>query len=202
MAADKEIRVSNLQQESARRKESRFQLRSEPITQMTRDVRRSMLIASGISIVMIRTGIIPNKLTVLGLDFGNVNIDTLLAILAIIQTYFLVSFIVYLLNDLAVWRLEEDASQQFIDTLSKDREELKEFLDSLYFEHVVYSGDRGGGKDDFFRPIFDADTIIGIWQASRPYSGSVGFIRRLVDYILPILFSVYGVVISVIQLLY
>jgi hypothetical protein len=79
-------------------------LLSDPLGDATRKERRSLLIISIIGITITKTGLVPSKISAIGIEFAETDKQTLLAILAIVTFYFLIAFLVYAISDFLAWR--------------------------------------------------------------------------------------------------
>jgi amino acid permease len=53
----------------------------------------------------VRTGLVPSKISALGLEFSQTDQKSLLSILALITLYFVAAFILYASSDFVAWRL-------------------------------------------------------------------------------------------------
>ena len=76
--------------------EERFveQLR-DPFNETTRKARRNLLGSCAVGLVIIKAGLIPTKVSALGIEFTQTDQTALLRIVALIVLYYLVSFSVY-----------------------------------------------------------------------------------------------------------
>jgi hypothetical protein len=80
-------------------------LLTNPLTEETRKERRNLLAVSALGIVMMKTGLIPAKISALGIEFSHTDQTSLLRIVAAITGYFLTAFIVYALSDFWIYRI-------------------------------------------------------------------------------------------------
>jgi len=96
-----------------------------PLSEETRKERRALLAASGISILIAKTGLVPTKIAALGIEFSQTERTTFLYCLLAMVIYFLVAFIAYALADF--WNLKIDIQQAMLATIK----EHQEFLDNL-----------------------------------------------------------------------
>lgn len=115
---------------------------SDPLSPHTRSVRKALLIASAVAIFIIATGLIPTKISALGIEFSKADRGSMLLVVGLIVSFLLVSFAVTAAADFAAWRMSfsakawEEESQGFdsarksiLDSRSlteNDREELAE----------------------------------------------------------------------------
>lgn len=77
----------------------------DPLSEVTRKKRSHLLITSVIGITMVKTGLVPQKISALGVEFSSVNRNTLLYLVALIVVYFFSTFIIYSAADFIAWRL-------------------------------------------------------------------------------------------------
>ena len=77
----------------------------DPLSEVTRKERRTLLGVAALGIVVARAGIVPSRISALGVEFGKTDQLTLLRMLALIIGYFLLAFLTYALSDFMAWRL-------------------------------------------------------------------------------------------------
>jgi hypothetical protein len=75
----------------------------DPLSETTRAERRNLLAISAIGIIIVKTGLVPSKISALGIDFSFTDQLLLFRALSAITGYFLVAFVVYAASDLAAW---------------------------------------------------------------------------------------------------
>jgi hypothetical protein len=137
----------------------------DPLSQVTRAERRMLLGSSALSVFMIKTGLIPTRISALGVDFAQSDQRAILVVLALVVTYFLGAFIVYGLTDYLSWRVTYDESRQStylqfyeqIRTSRKERDEMEETFGSNWIprwpKYVVRPASLLRGIFEFFLPI-------------------------------------------------
>jgi len=76
----------------------------DPLSDVTRKERRTLLGVSALGIVMVKTGLVPTKISALGIDFSPTDQKTILQAVAVVVIYFLVAFITYAASDFLAWR--------------------------------------------------------------------------------------------------
>ncbi len=69
------------------------------MTELTVRERRILLAVCAIGLTIAKIGLVPTKITALGIEFSATNQQTMLAILAVIIAYFLLAFVVYAAGD-------------------------------------------------------------------------------------------------------
>lgn len=92
----------------------------EPLSEITRKERRILLGVSAFGIAVAKTGLVPTKISTLGIEFSQAESSTLLKMLAAVVIYFLVAFLIYAVSDFAAWRarghaLEEETMKQLVE---------------------------------------------------------------------------------------
>ena len=86
-------------------------LLTPPLRDRTREERKNLLLASAIGLVIARAGLVPSKISFLGVEFTNAQANSLLRIAAAAVGYFIVAFMIYALSDWLIWRMEIYASR-------------------------------------------------------------------------------------------
>jgi hypothetical protein len=81
------------------------ELTRDPLSETTRKERKGLLGVSVLAVIIGRLGIIPEKISALGVNFSIADKGDFLHILAAIVFYFLVAFILYAWSDILKFRL-------------------------------------------------------------------------------------------------
>jgi hypothetical protein len=76
---------------------------SGPLTEPSRKLKKPLLLLSIIGIVMIKTNLIPEKITAFGIEFTKTDQNTILLIISASVFYFLVGFMICVISDYLVW---------------------------------------------------------------------------------------------------
>ncbi len=112
----------------------------DPLSAVARKERRSLLVASALGIIMVKTGLVPSKISGFGVEFTQTNQKTFLVIFGLIVLYFLVSFLIYAVSDFLAWRIafnrkrHEILKEQEIEPDKYKANEVFEWLDKrLHF---------------------------------------------------------------------
>jgi len=138
---------------------SKHFLLGDRLGDVTRKERRNLLTVSAIAITMVKTNLIPTKITALGIEFSQAEKYIMLYILSIIIFYFLITFIIYSASDYFVWKYNYKSSK-YIDTYA-------------------------------VRPLVIIST-----KLSKP-ENIIRIFRTTIDFIIPIMISVYAVIILI-----
>jgi hypothetical protein len=75
----------------------------DPLSDVTRKERIYLLATSTLGIVIVKTGLVPSRISALGIQFEETNQKTLLLMLGIVVAYFFVAFIIYAVADFFAW---------------------------------------------------------------------------------------------------
>lgn len=93
----------------------------DPLGEVTRRERRMLLGVSILSIFIAQTGLIPEKISALGVELARTNQRAFLSIMVFVVSYFVVAFVVYGVSDLLAWRLSYNEGVKAIDQTRIDR---------------------------------------------------------------------------------
>lgn len=86
-------------------------LLKDPLSVVARAERRLLLGVSTLSIFVTRVGLIPTKISALGIDFAPSDQHALLNVMACVVVYFLFAFVIYAFSDYLLWKVVCDESQ-------------------------------------------------------------------------------------------
>ena len=148
----------------------------DPLSDVTRRERRSLLAASVVGVTMVKTGLVPEKISALGVELSKVNQRSLLIVLASMTLYFLIAFILYASSDFLAWRLS-----------------LFESLGQIYVKRRKWitvkeaATDEDTLMDEFYRE----NKLRYFFLLSHPIS----LLRAVLDFLVPVVFGVYAVLI-------
>jgi hypothetical protein len=76
----------------------------DPVGAETRKSRLYLLGLSLVSIAIVHTGLVPQEISTLGIQFGEANRKSLLIILALLVLYYLTAFLLYGVSEFLAWR--------------------------------------------------------------------------------------------------
>lgn len=79
----------------------------DPFTETTRKVRNHLMVAGLIGVLVADVGIIPSKISALGVEFTGVEQANLLKLLFAIMIYYVVTFAIYSISELSASKLTE-----------------------------------------------------------------------------------------------
>jgi hypothetical protein len=150
----------------------------DPLSEVTRNERKILLGASAIGIIIVKTGLVPSKISALGIEFTQTDQRSLLSAIAAIIFYFLVAFIVYASSDFLGWRLA------FHSALKEIRAERRLMSEDDNERHWIIEREV---EDELRKRYRFHHTLLTL---SRPIS----FLRAMFEFAIPIIISVYAIV--------
>jgi hypothetical protein len=84
----------------------------DPLSDVTRRERKFLLGTSAIAIIVSQTGMVPSKVSALGIDFEAADQAALLRVFAAVIAYFFAAFVIYGCSDYLHWRLRYDDARK------------------------------------------------------------------------------------------
>lgn len=155
----------------------------DPLSEITRKERTSLLGLSMIGIALVKVPLVPEKLAILGIEFAKVQQSTFVSLYALVIGYYLLAFCVYAFTDYVAWRRQE------VITLAE------------YEVQVNERSETGTLKGKSSNP--DSDTKFQSKRVPRDNPSYVGFasywlafsaarFRATFEFLLPILFATYA----------
>jgi len=143
----------------------------DPLSEVTRKERRVLLAVSALGIVIVKTGLVPSKVTALGIEFSHADQQALILALAAVVGYFLLAFIIYATSDLTAWRVA--------------------FGHARVLEEIEWE-QRRRRPVDADQEILIRSTASEVWWSRAPKPMS--FVRAVFEFGLPVIIGVYAVV--------
>jgi hypothetical protein len=138
----------------------------DPLSDVTRKERRTLLGISALGTIMVKANILPQKISALGIDFGEINKTVLLRSIALLTTYFLITFFVYAVSDFLAWRVAIQTS--LLDSLTSSKEKGESTPNNIYFSRLARLG-----------------------RIAKPISA----LRATLEFIFPICFAIYAIIV-------
>jgi hypothetical protein len=149
----------------------------DPLSDVTRKERRTLLGVSALGIIMVKAGLVPQKISTLGIDFQEIDKSLLLKSIAAVVAYFLVAFLIYALSDFIAWRIAyRKAVRDLIKTSSKDMKDIDAAVEET---------------------LANLDKIQGLGWEQRFLSfstGPVSILRSLFEFVVPLIIAIYAIV--------
>lgn len=141
----------------------------DPLSDVTRAERKMLLGLSAVGLVIARSGLVPSRISALGIEFDRADQSALLGMLAAVIVYFLVAFVVYATSDFVAWRV---AFRNAV--LSSQR------------EYEAQSDDQRAAEDRLRQRLRS-----GHWWAAA--SRSVSVTRAVFEFLVPLIIGVFAV---------
>jgi hypothetical protein len=156
-------------------------LLSDPIRETTRKTRRTLLGTSTVALAVSWAGLLPEKITALGIELSIKNQGQLLILIAAVVGYFLVAFIVYAASDFVAWHFS------YSGAIAKRHWEL--------VERELRSVGTPSPRTDPHALLFAGPTPLPpltalVRHAFRP----AAVVRAVVEFLLPLLIGLGGLV--------
>jgi hypothetical protein len=147
----------------------------DPLSEVTRKERVYLLGSSIGRIAILKTGLVPSKITALGIELEKGNQEIILSLLGLVVLYFLAAFVVYATSDfLAWWESYQAALHEHITPDAKIIEELPE-------DH-----------EEFLERFREELPSMSRRRRTRRTGLIVATIRALLEYVLPVLVGAYA----------
>ena len=176
-------------------------LLQDPLTEVTRRERRMLLAASLLALTVVHAGIVPEKISAIGVEFSKVDQRYILLLLGLVILYFMVGFFTYALSDFFAWRwtllqaLAEIKAKRALAAEDQRLNELEKFAAltesasqtesaSPWTTFIPKSGDF-----ELLREKFLTDTATPTLRLTRV----VSIVRAVFDFLLPPLVGGYGI---------
>jgi hypothetical protein len=145
----------------------------DALSSVTRKERQLLLGISLLGITLVKTGLVPSKISGLGIEFQSADKQALLSIVALVIGYFLVAFISYAASDFVAWKLSisKQAIEKAIAVYEKDLlgffpqpgtidEEIEKYKGEMYNKIRLYF--KLITPTSIFRAFFDFGLPIAI----------------------------------------
>ncbi len=148
-------------------------LLSDPLSEQTRKERRLLLIVSLLSLAMTKAGLVPQKISALGIESQLVNQHALLLLVLLIVGYSIFAFTIYAASDFIAWRnCVIEYSAENVKKFFKDmKEHIKEQVD-----HDIL--------------LKDLEAKMRFWRGK---AWTTSIIRAIFEFFLPLLVGAYAV---------
>ena len=148
---------------------------SDPLSEVARKERKFLLASCILGIAMVKAGIVPSKISVLGIDFAKTDQKFLLLVLGIIILYFLVAFLIYAASDIIIWHNLFSQSLK-ASMVSRGKSEAEKDPLMVMEDYI----------DDFLRRPFSVRFILGL-------TNPVSLLRAIFEFLLPIAAGIYAI---------
>jgi len=101
-------------------------LLGDPLNEVTRQERKTLLGIAIVGVAIAKTGLVPAKISALGIEFNETDQRSLLIVIAAVILYFLIAFVVYASTDFLKWRIAyyEAHREHLRERIHRDEDEL------------------------------------------------------------------------------
>lgn len=155
----------------------------DPLSRITRNERRVLLIVSAIGIIMVKTGLTPSKISAFGIEFNSIDQASILFTVAALNFYFLIAFFIYAISDYHAWRMKFYAANKEMighQTVQDTKNLLRKELDiNKRAEQELRK------RYPFRKLLLDISNLI--WET-----------RAFFEFLIPILIAIYAIYVLVI----
>jgi hypothetical protein len=184
----------------------------DPLSEVTRKERVYLLGTSIVGIAILKTRLVPSRITALGIELEEGNQEIFLSLLGLVVLYFLAAFVVYAASDfLAWWEGYQAAWDETVAPSAKFFEEMEERLQALN-ETFRREAQEGVSAEQRQQKINEGHELIRQRlvafmpsirrrQRTRKTGLVVATIRALLEYLLPVLVGAYAAYILLLQFL-
>ena len=149
-------------------------LLQDPLSEVTRKERKMLLGASILGVALVKTGLVPTKISALGVEFEKANQQALLGIVALVALYFLAAFVIYAAADFLAWR--RAIRSYLVDRVRERMEREKHIPPQLIEEEEAKIAQR----------------VRGAWIVFA-LSGPVSYVRAFFEFVVPCVVGTYAV---------
>jgi hypothetical protein len=149
----------------------------DPLSEVTRNERRFLLGVSIIAIALVRTGLVPSKISALGIEFSHTDQKSLFSVLALVTSYFVAAFVLYASSDFIAWRLAYKAS-------------LKDWVEQMKKRDEERSKLEAKGRSGQHAAEAYYERYVRKWRRLPLISRPASFFRAIFEFILPIMVGI------------
>ena len=153
----------------------------DPLGDVTRKERRLLMGISMIGIALVKTGLLPEKISTLGIEFSQTNQKSLLVVFSFVTIYFLVAFTIYAAADFIAWRSVFYAALREARSKEQEQRNLTDPNDAIL-----------GKPLDCIDRHFEQQMLRGRFLLL--FKQPVMFIRAIFEFILPIVVGLCAIV--------
>ena len=150
----------------------------DPLSDLTRKERKFLLGISILSITLVKAGIVPTKITALGVEVGKTDQQSILWVIGLITFYFLIAFIIYAASDFLAWRMAF----------------FHAFIESFEKSEVAHNNISNYSSTERLRDIKnEIKSSLGN-RVVFVLTGPVSFLRAIFEFFLPIVVGIYAII--------
>ena len=155
---------------------------ADPLSQHTRSLRKSLLIASVVATAVAKAGLIPTQISALGLQFSQADRGSLLWLIGIVVLFLSASFVVAASADFAAWRMSLFSSswEEESESYETSRQELVEQSNlSAEDKELLQEQERRLGA------MWRNAGHVGRYTGMQKLVGAISWARVAIEFLLP-----------------
>ena len=158
----------------------------DPLSEVARHERRLLLAVSLVAYAIVKTGAVPEKIELLGIDFAQADRQAFVWLLTLIVLYFLAAFLIYGVADFLTWW------HSFLNMRIQNIGELHEKNRQSSLKNLDSSGVISQDIHDRFTKLSEQSAIrrFYVGKVSKP----VAMFRAMFEFLLPLVFAVFVLV--------
>lgn len=124
----------------------------------TLSAKKHLLIASFLGLMVTKAGLLPNKISALGIEFEKINQQNFICLMTCLLIYFFSTFFIYGCSDYSIWKRNKAKTEISF--------KLANIFPSFYSISGVYKGEYSLGLLGYMRCIIDFMTpvIVGLYS--------------------------------------
>jgi hypothetical protein len=169
-------------------------LRTSPINQEARGQRRNLMVASAVALLVVELGLFPARISALGIEFGTPDRRSLLKALLIAVVFFLVSFMVNAVGDVAewYWRLGQGlraAVHVARPPTEEDEQALDNFVQDYKVSNAAEQARMVSAVKEFELQKLEAKMwgrVVGVWKPAA-------YVRLGIDFLAPLALACWAI---------
>ncbi len=174
-------------------------LLKDPLSELTRNKRKYLLLSSAVAIAIGKAGFIPTEISALGIKLQQSDQNKLVFFVSCIVLYFLISFLLYAFSDFLAWRLQiiDMRKDNAIHELEKDYDAQ---INQRTSEHTVTFAPtketaadllvKNKAIDKLCTQIDNEKTTKLLLNSTSP----VIILKGILDFVVPIAIGIYAII--------
>ncbi|RZF83596.1 hypothetical protein EXT46_04700 [Pseudoalteromonas sp. CO325X] len=173
---------------------------NDPLSDVTRKVRRNVIVTSTVALIMIYVNLLPSKIDSLGIKFDATHQAILLEIIFFTLLYLCISFLVYSISDFLKWKIsltdlvlkEEHATVENFIEEQRVRRSKSELTNASNIESL--SDDE---MEKFKLSEYKQKLKEELSARTKLYKGPVtivSVIRAFIDFLAPVIIAIFALV--------
>ena len=147
---------------------------SDPLSPVTRAERKSLLGVCSIALAIEYAGIVPTKISALGIEFSQADQRRLLFALACVVAYYMVAFVTYAWNDHIAWQLSHSSAADQVIEFGRGPDRRREVLSP---------------RDPALHPLLRDE-----YERRSRFAPAASLVRVFVEFLFPVVLALCAIV--------